>query len=193
MAFLGIKVPHEICRLFRDFDLPGDHESESEYHITILCFDDGLPIKDISKAMEAAFEVTEDFKPFTVSTKRIDCFPKAPNGKHPIIAKITSPELQALNKKLKKTFDSHGVEYSKRFKDYKPHITLAWTDDEMKPLIFDDITFAVNEIVLWGGDNGDDRLFITFPLKSPGKKKTSFLHQKAEVFEKLSGGKHQKF
>lgn len=193
MAFLGIKVPHEICRLFRDFELPGKQESESEYHITILCFDDGLPIKDISKAMEAAFAVTEDFKPFVVSTKKIDCFPPAPNGMYPVISKITSPELQALNKKLRKSFDKHGVEYNKRFKDYKPHITLAWSEEDMKPFSFDEISFAVNEIVLWGGDHGDDRLFITFPLKSPGKKKTSFLHQKAEVFEKLSNNKYYKF
>ena len=46
--------------------------------------------------------------------------------------------------------------------------------------------FSISEIVLWGGDHGDDRIFITFPLKGPEKQKHALLTQKADMFYKMA-------
>lgn len=187
MAFLGIRIPAEVARTFRNLDLPGDTVSESEYHITILMFEENWPIKEVAKAMEAALEVISETKPFLVSTKAVTCFPKREGHPYPVISLIDSKDLHELNSDLKKSFDKADVEYSKTFKDFKPHITLSYSDEEVKKIKLDPkVEFVVHEVVLWAGDNGDDRIFITFPLKGIEQKKNSYLLQKVDVFQKLS-------
>lgn len=188
MAFIGIRIPTDVARLFRNLELPGEKVSENEYHITLLVFDENWPIKHVAKAMEASFEVLENTEPFTISCNLVTCFPKREDNPCPLIAKVISKELKHLNTALKKKFDEEDVEYSKTFKDFKPHITLSYADKEIKDIKLDkEIEFTVNEVVLWAGDNGDDRIFITFPLKGVQAKKHSYLVQKAEIFYKLSG------
>jgi hypothetical protein len=55
------------------------------------------------------------------------------------------------------------------------------------------VEFSVSELVLWGGDHGDDRIFITLPLKCPGRQKHSVLEQQAKVFEKIAKNPRQDF
>lgn len=187
MAFIGIKIPADVARLFRGLDLPGEKVAESEFHITVLMFEENWPIKEVGKAMGASFEVLKDTEPFQVSVEEVTCFPKREDNPCPIIAKIKSKELQKVNSDLKKQFDKSDVEYSKTFKDFKPHVTLSYADKEIDSMdIKPKIEFTVTELILWGGDNGDDRIFITFPLKGIEVKKHSYLLQKVDVFEKLS-------
>jgi 2'-5' RNA ligase len=187
MAFIGIKVPTETGRLLSGIEVPGETESTSEYHITVLCFADNWPISEVAKAMEAAYEVVSQIKPFLVKVDTVTCFPKHEDNLVPIIAKVKSDDLQDLNKKLKKAFDKVDVEYSKKFKDFKPHITLSYANKEIEQFKIDTVEFAVQEVVLWGGDYGDNRIFITFPLKGPEKrKKQSFLLQKVDAFCKMA-------
>lgn len=187
MAFLGIRVPAEVGRLLKGIEVPGEKEGTSELHITLLCFEDNWPITEIAKALEATYDIISKITPFLVKAKKVSCFPKRENHPVAIIAKIDSDELQDLHKKLGKEFDKCEIDYSKRFKDYKPHITLSYADKEMDEFKIDPIIeFSVSEIVLWGGDHGDDRIFITFPLKGPGKQKHSLLLQKADIFYKIA-------
>lgn len=197
MAFLGIRVPAEVGRLITGLEVPGEKESPSEYHITILCFDDNWPVSAISKALETTYDVVSKFKPFKVCAKNISHFPKREDNPIPIIAPIKSEDLQDLqdlHKKLAKAFDADKIDFKKSFKDFKPHITLAYSKDEHDDFKIDPaIEFIVNEIVLWGGDHGDDRIFITFPLKGPERTKHSMLVQKATVFEKLAKNPGQNY
>jgi len=186
MAFLGIKINHDIGRLLQGLEVPGVKESPSQYHITLLCFEDDLSISEISKSMEATFNVVSEIKPFVVKTDTITSFPKREGHPIPIIAKVEGQELHDLREKLAKKFDKEGINFSKTFKDFKPHITLAYYDSDkgIEESKIDELEFSVNEVVLWGGDNGDDRLFITFALKSPELKKSSLLFQKCDWFFK---------
>jgi 2'-5' RNA ligase len=191
MAFLGIRIPHETGRLLSGIDVPGEKEGTSELHITILCFEENWPISEIAKALEATYEVVSKMKPFLVKVDSVGCFPKREDNPCPIIAKVKSEALHELNKKLKKEFDKSGVEYSKLFKDYKPHITLSYADKEIDEFKIDNMEFSISEIVLWGGDHGDDRIFITFPLKGPEKQKHALLIQKADMFCKMANNPPQ--
>ncbi len=186
MAFIGVKIPADITRLFRSLDIPGDKVAENEEHVTILCFEENWPIKDVAKAMETAFEVLKDVEPFQIRVSKVSCFPKHGDSQVAIIAKVDSKALHAVNDELKSAFDKKKIDYMKNFKEYKPHITLAYNEDEIKNIMITPIEFTVTEIMLWGGDNGDDRIFITFPLRGVSTKKHSFLIQKADVFQKLS-------
>lgn len=189
MAFIGVKISADISRLFRDVDLPGKKVPENEQHITIVCFEENWAISELAKAMESSYEVLKDIKPFKVKTSVITCFPKREDNPIAIIAKVESDELAEVNKKLKSKFDKAGIEYLKTFKDFKPHITLSYADDEIEDMKISPVEFTITEILLWGGDHGDDRIFITFPLRGVSTQKHSYLIQKTEVFHKLTSSK----
>lgn len=130
MAFLGIRVQQDVARLISNIEVVGNKEPPSSYHITLLCFEDCWPIHEVAKGLEAAYDVVSKFEPFLVKAKKVSHFPKREDNPIPIIAPIESKELDDLHKKLAKAFDSDKIEFKKTFKDYKPHITLAYSDDE---------------------------------------------------------------
>ncbi len=162
-------------------------------HITLLHFGDNWPISEISKSIEATYEVVSDTQPFLVTMKKATHFPKNPEGVAAIIAPVESKELHKLRSDLAKIFDKEDIEFSKNFKDYKPHITLAYAEEEPDDVEVHPVEFVVQEVVLWGGDHGDDRIFVTFPLAGPEKTKNAVLLQKIEVFNKIAGNPLQDF
>ncbi len=186
MSFLGVSVPHPAARLFHDIDVPGQKEDTAQLHITLVYLDDNVPIKQLAKAMVAVYEVTSKTSPFLVKTSSVDCFPATADSENPeanfvpIICPITSVKLHELQSACKKSFDKHSVKYSKKFKDYKPHVTLSYHNDYITKTKIDCIEWAVQEIVLWGGDDGDGRVFTTFPLSL--KKKVS-IAEACDIFE----------
>jgi len=192
MAFIGIRVPHECGRLFSKIEVPGEKTSVSEMHITLLYFGDNWPISEISKSIEVAYNALSEFSPFLITTNQVSCFSPSPDGKYPIITKIQSADLQKLRKKLANQFDKNNIEYSKVHKEYKPHITLSYAEDKINKIDFHPIEFMVNEVVLWCGDHGDDRLFTVFPLEGVQNKNALLVH-KTNVFEKLANNPKQDF
>lgn len=192
MAFLGIRVPHETGRLLTNIEVPGENVAPSEMHITLLHFEENWPITEMAKALEVTYDVVSHCKPFIAMTERVICFPKR-EDKAAIVAQVKSAELHEMRDKLAREFDEAKIEFSKTFKDYKPHITLSYNDEEIDDFDIDPVEFSVQEIVLWGGDHGDDRIFITFPLKGPERQKHSLLLQKAVIFEKMAKNPPQEF
>lgn len=186
MAFLGIRIPIECGRLLSGIDVPGTKESPSEYHITLLCFEENWAISKLSAALEATYDIVSKMKPFNIKTEEITCFPKRGDNPAAIIAKVESKELHDIREKLAQEFDKQNIDYSKIFKDFKPHITLAYAPEEIDSQKIDTVECVISELVLWGGDHGDDRIFVTFPLKGPTVQKHSLLVQKADIFYKLS-------
>lgn len=184
MAFLGIQVPTIESKLLSEIDVPGEKENINEFHITMLFFEDNWAIEKVSAALEATYKILKNEKPFIVTTNTIKSFPVSDNNPYPIIAKIESKELHKLNDKIKKEFDKQNIEYSKKFKDYKPHITLSYSKDKIKDFKIDPITFTIGEIVIWCGNHNNQTIKITFPLKKTNKH--SFLLQKTELFYKFA-------
>jgi 2'-5' RNA ligase len=164
MAFLGIKVPHEIGDLLAQVDVPDEREPKDKYHITILNLGDEVPIEALGRAAIAAFNVTSYSKPFQVRCGLVSAFEGAKSGV-PIIARIESPELHQLWSRLKLAFDTAGVEYSKKFPEYVPHVTLAYAQETMPDKVIQPLTWTVSQIVLWGGDKGANRIIVQFPLE----------------------------
>ncbi len=115
------------------------------------------------------FSVVSQAKPFTVATSKITTFPPNPDDGTPIIGLIDSPELHAFRKTLCETFDKSGVEYNKKYPDYRPHVTLGYSSDPLGGdkavnLAIPVVEWGAHELVLWGGDSGDNRIIITFPF-----------------------------
>jgi len=182
MAFIGIQIPHQVARLLKSIDVPGEKTQDSEYHITIAYFGEDIKINDISKIMETTYNAIKTIKPFSVKINKINCFPEGKFGT-PIIAKVKSNDLINLNDSLKKVYDENKIEYSKNY-DYNPHITLSYADSKIDDIKIDTIELQVFELVLWAGDHGDDKLTIIFPLET--KNANDNLANKIEAFCKLA-------
>jgi len=165
MAFLGISVPVEVADLLSQLEVPGNRESKANFHITILNLGSGLEVEQLESAFSSGFTVCEKIQPFQVTVNTVSSFPAGEDGV-PIIAPVDSPGLHKLRRLLKKEFDESGVEYSKKFPKFQPHVTLAYSDPEttMKDFSFVPITWTISEIVLWGGDQGANRVVAKFPL-----------------------------
>lgn len=169
MAFIGLRVPAEVGRLLNTIEVPGEHVSGDTYHVTIAMLGDEVPIEMISKAVEAVYSVASTQVPFQVSLNRVSTFPKNPNGV-PVICPIVSSDLHTFHDAIKSALDAAGVDYSKKFPEFKPHVTLSYAEDEMADIPFGGpIDWSVYEVVLWGGDSGDERLSVSFPFSMPGK------------------------
>lgn len=193
MAFLGIRIPHETARLLSQIDVEGEKTATSEMHITLLHFQSEWPISELAKSLEATYEVVSKFRPFLAKIGKMTSFPKNPEGKVPVIGKVESDELMELRKKLAENFDDENIDFSKTHKDFKPHVTLAYAEEKPDDEKFHPVEFVVSEIVLWGGDHGDDRIFVTFPLAGPKMDKNALLLKKVEIFEKIASNPLQDF
>jgi 2'-5' RNA ligase len=161
MAMLAIPIQQDISRLFQEFDL--DIEKDSSNHITMFYFGDDLPISRILKIIPIIFKITEDLRPFTVSTSEYSYFES--DDVYPVICPVKSKELMSLRKKIQNAFDADKIKYDKKFPDYKPHITLGYSKDKPpKNNKFPKVDFAISQLSLYCGDTADTRLFINFPF-----------------------------
>jgi 2'-5' RNA ligase len=179
MAFLGLQVPHETARLLSGIDVPGDREPTSHFHVTMFFFGDDLDIDHLAGIIRAAFGVTTQTRPFTVGTSSITSFPS--EGSKPIICRVESDELHALRERIRKVFDEEGVEYNQRHPEFKPHVTLAYDDsgEDFEDQSIPTVEWGAHELVLWGGNSGDDRLVVSFPfVLNPDKAKVARVVQR---------------
>lgn len=170
MSFIGIRIPHDVGRMFSAIEVPGRKTPIDEFHITAIYLGKDVPLETIGRAVVAAAEVAEGTRPFRLSVDRMTSFPKGDDGV-PVICPVTSPELHELNSKLKLSLDKYGVEYSKKFPEYKPHVTLAYADAAANPPEeqVGPLEWSAYEMVMWGGDAGDERMSATFPFAFPRK------------------------
>jgi 2'-5' RNA ligase len=166
MSFIGIAVPHEISRLLASVDVPGDPKPSSSYHVTLFYLGENVPVERLSGVLPHVYGVTSTTPPFTVETSEVTSFPPKATGEVPIVARIVSSDLLRLRQALKEAFDEAGIEYSKTYPDYRPHVTLAMLEGGQRPadIPLRKVEWGVGEIVLWGGDYEDDKLIVTFPL-----------------------------
>jgi 2'-5' RNA ligase len=180
MAFLGIRAPHEAARLIHEIDVPGEKEDSAHLHITLLYLGKDVPVEELARAMIATYSVTKETSPFWVSLNCVNYFPVPDGVPFPIIAPVVSPKLHELRKNLTKTFGRAKIDYDKKFKLYKPHVTLSFNEESIKKTKIEPIEWSVQELVLWGGSNGDNRVFVTFPLELPKNEEISELCCKEE-------------
>lgn len=168
MAFIGMAVPHTTARLLSDIEVPGTKEPRDNMHITLLFLGNDVSIEVLAEAMKASLEVTSKTKPFSVRTSQVSSFPTQNpdyhDGQYPIIAKIDSDALHDLREELATSLDANGVNFSKKYPEYKPHVTLAFNEATIEEFRIPTVEWGAHELVLWGGDDGDKKVIITFPF-----------------------------
>lgn len=161
MSLIGFALNPDTSRLLGEIDVPG--EKVDHKHVTILMFGDDTPITTLSKILEVAYSVVSTTRPFTLRTNTVTSFPSNPAGT-PVICKVESDELLDLCERLKTEFDKAGIEYSKKFPKFQPHVTLAYADKTPEDLTIPSVEWGAHELVIWGGNSGDQRVIINLPF-----------------------------
>lgn len=165
MAFIAIKVPKEISSALTKIDVPGEMTDKSEMHITLMYLGKNIPIEQVLLATSACFSVSQTCRPFGVSTNVVTAFPENPEDGFPIICPVDSPPLHSFQSALRQSLDEAGADYSKKYPDYNPHITLSYSKYPVVETEFPRVSWTVTEFVIWGGDEGDEKIAITLPLE----------------------------
>ena len=170
MAFIGVRVPADAAATLAKVKVPGDHVPPEEMHVTLLHLGEKIPIPEVLQATMACYLMTKRWAPFRASTRRITTFPATPESTIPVIARVLCPELHRLHEALRKSLDHMEIEYSKKFPEYKPHVTLAYAETETPDVkLIRPVAWDIEEIVIWGGDHGEERIAVTLPLEGgPG-------------------------
>ncbi len=167
MAIISIEVPAEVCRMLSSIEVEGDKEDSREMHITVVYLGSGVPVDQVMASAAVLHEVLKDTAPFSCSVDHLEHFEpsKHSDGKYPVICPVTSPELHTLRSRLTQALTKAGVEFPNDFPDYKPHVTLAYSEEVPKGQKFQPLPWEVYELVLRGGDSGSDRISIRVPLQ----------------------------
>jgi 2'-5' RNA ligase len=161
MAILTIKVPEDVSVKLSNIQVPGVKVPVSEKHITLLYLGDDVSIDVLGSVVIETARVTERIKPFKIHLKNMTSFPQGKDG-YPVICPVVSKEIHGLHDALGDALDVHGIEYDKKWPEFKPHVTLSYAEDKPKDKKIDEITWTCNEVMLWGGDHGEHRLSTKF-------------------------------
>lgn len=162
MAMLSIKVPKHISETLYELVRIGDKSYPEEMHITLFCFDGELSINKVLLITNICYEVCQNVKQFMAGSCVVTSFPK--NGNSPVIARVISPGLHELRRTLEEKFNKHGVEYSKKFPDFKPHVTLTYTDKLFENIKFDTVKWNVNGLLINAGYGVEDVMTVNIPF-----------------------------
>lgn len=173
MAFIGIHVPLETAKLLSRIEVPGEKSSTDSLHVTLLYLGKEQPIEAILLAIQATYNVIANWSPFMLSTKWVSTFPENPDDGVPIIARVESPDLHELQQALKEAFDDEGVPFNNKFPDFKPHVTLSYAKESIEDFVLKrPVVWQATGISLWGGDNGEDVISVSFPFDAPAAEPT---------------------
>lgn len=162
MAMLALVVPTDVANILSRIQVPGKREAKEDMHITILNLGD-VTIADIAKATQTLFVLANRFDSIHVSVNSVSTFPQGPDG-FPIICEVDSPQLMEFHKMAKVCMDEAGVEYSKKFPTFIPHITLAYSDVEKPLMPINTVSFSASEFYLIGGSSTTEKIDVRFPF-----------------------------
>jgi 2'-5' RNA ligase len=161
---IGLRMPAETGRLLSEISVEGEAVDFGHAHVTVVYLGDDVPLPAVLKAVEVCYDVAQRMRPIKCSTRHTFCFPPSDEGKHPIICPIDSPDLHVLHAGITAGLDAAGVEYSKKWPEYRPHTTLAYADAPYPVIDFDPIEWTAFELTVWGGDHRDSRIVIAIPF-----------------------------
>lgn len=125
----------------------------------------GAPILDIFRAMVICFEMAQRFAPIDMTAPIVTCFPPDSDGKTPVVARLVNPGLHTFRQELAQKLDEAGIAYSKKFPEYKPHVTLAYADAAQQAELIDPIRWKANRMTIWGGDKEDELINTEIELR----------------------------
>jgi hypothetical protein len=100
----------------------------------------------------------------------VTTFPPGDDDDVPIICPIVSNDLHTFRENLVKAVEAADIPFPNTYPTFRPHVTLGYSSDILVysdnavNFQFPEVEWGAHEVILWGGDSGDDRVVVTFPL-----------------------------
>lgn len=163
MAIICLKVPSYVSTFFENLDVPGTSLTSQGMHVTILHFKN-FSIDDVASLLAPTAEVASQTLPFVCGFKEVSSFPVGEDGV-PIICPMISPGLHSIRTELAAACDARGIEYSKKWPDYNPHMTLAYSDTPFAISLGFPVTWTVMDLAIWDGENECKGVSVHIPLQ----------------------------
>ncbi len=161
MAFIGFTVPPDVAKLLLDIDVPGDKAKPHEMHVTLAYLGKNTPTAETLKAAAACQIITQNTKPLRCAAAAVGSFPENPEDGFPIISRIVSPDIYNFRSRIVKALKHVGVEFSNRYPEYKPHVTLAYAKESLPYFKINSIIWTVTSIFISGGDDRIGEKMVT--------------------------------
>lgn len=155
MAFLGIQVPAIAAAKLSSIDIPNGRKLKpEEMHVTLLYLGKDTPLISALGAVMGCHTVARKWKPFTVHAALLTSFPKNPDDGIPIIVRVLSNELMQFREEILKAMERMSIPYSIKHPEYKPHVTLTYTDKEkVIPTKIQPVSWIVDRMTVWAGND----------------------------------------
>ena len=187
MAMLAIPIPDNISKILQSIQMEGKLiKKDNSDHCTLIYFEDCLDMEDILKIIPVISDVVKEIKGFNLGVDSYTAFPEGKYG-FPIVCKIKNKDLMKMREKIRKALDSNDIKYSTKFKEFIPHITLSYQDEDVKSGKFDEIIWPIKNISLYCGDSNKEKLYVEFPFEGSKEKYSSeCLDEMSGYFEKLA-------
>lgn len=157
MAYISFMVPPEAAVELAKLYPEGDLTAPEDMHVTLAFLSRGTPPSQVLRAIAACHVVASTSAPVLMHAALLTSFP--PNPEHregiPVIVRMVSDALFSFRARLVAELDKFGVEYSKKFPEYKPHVTLSHSHSSERPTPrkVGPVSWTSSQLMVWGGED----------------------------------------
>jgi 2'-5' RNA ligase len=155
MAYIAFMVPPEAAAELSELYALGDPTPPEDMHVTLAFLSKNTPPSQILRAIAACQIVAATSAPILMHAALLTSFP--PNPEHregvPVIVRVVSDALFSFRARLVAELEKFGVEYSRKFPEYKPHVTLSHGPEKPEPKKVGPVSWTSNQIMVWGGED----------------------------------------
>ena len=190
MTFLHLPIPSNISSILQSIPLSGKIvRPDPSDHATLFYFEQEIDLDYALKIIPIVQKVTTKVKPFIINFSKFSSFPSGKYGT-PIICPIKSSELIKLRSEIKNAFEDNDIEFSNKFPQFKPHVTLGYYEEEHSGK-FNEVAFPCNKIIFeLNSDNKEKEILkVEFPFGNTVKYSEALLDHISGHFEKLANDK----
>jgi 2'-5' RNA ligase len=172
MALVAFAIPKGVGRkLMPKPEVPGKLEDLEHYHVTLAYIDEASSPTDMAALLEAVAKLTERSAPIPAVVEEVSNFKKGDDG-YPIVCHVKSEPLHQFQRELLKVLDGAGIEYSKKWPEYRPHITLSYAQEPYEAKI-DEVALSLDSVVILSDFYENLPVEVYLPLRNDVAKRVA--------------------
>ena len=157
MAYIEVHVPPSAASALAALAVPvpmRDVTRPDGMHVTACFLGKSVTNEAAVEAISVCGKVASRYKPIVVKAALLTTFPENLEWKPgvPVIVRLVSQALMDFQAELTEALNSAGVDFSKKFPEYKPHVTLGYTASRFEPISGFIIPWTSPFVTVWGGD-----------------------------------------
>lgn len=166
MAYISFMVPPEAAIELSKLYTEGDLSPPEDMHVTLAFLSKSTSPSQVLRAIAACQVVASTSAPIPMHAALLTSFPPNPDHREgvPVVVRVVSDALFSFRARLCTELDKFGVEYSRRFPEYKPHVTLSHGPERVPPQKVGPVSWVSSQIMVWGGEDHYKELWAGIEL-----------------------------